>query len=91
MNFCERLQRAVELTVTAGYHLDKEAFDFLNEASVTIDPVEIVRKALAKIESLKEKPLFIERSLLEEIAKKPKGVESSHPEQKMKATLSPQV
>lgn len=91
MNFSEKLQRAVELTITAGYHLNKEAFEFLSEVSVTTDPVEVVSKVLAKIESLKEKPLFIERSLLEEIVKKTKSIESSYPEPKIKEATSLQV
>jgi hypothetical protein len=70
MNTSDKLQRAVELTITAGYQLNKEAFEFLNEISMTEDPVEIVSKALAKIETLKDKPLFIDRSFLEELAKK---------------------
>ncbi|MEM3612230.1 MAG: DNA-directed DNA polymerase II small subunit [Candidatus Bathyarchaeia archaeon] len=76
MSFSEKLQKAVELTIAAGYQLNKEAFEFLNEASATEDPVEIVSKALAKIETLKDKPLFIERSLLEELVKKPERVET---------------
>lgn len=70
MNFSEKLRKAVELTIEAGYQLDKGAFEFLNEVSTTEDPVEIVSKALTKIEALQEKPLFIERSLLEELTKK---------------------
>lgn len=77
MNAPEKLQRAVELTITAGYQLNKEAFEFLNEISITEDPVEIVSKALAKIETLEDKPLFIERSFLEELVKKPEQVEST--------------
>jgi DNA polymerase II small subunit len=72
----EKLQKAVELTIAAGYQLNKEAFEFLNEASITEDPVEIVSKALAKIETLKDKPLFIERSFLEELVKKPERIEA---------------
>jgi DNA polymerase II small subunit/DNA polymerase delta subunit B len=72
----EKLQKAVELTIAAGYQLNKEAFEFLNEASITEDPVEIVSKALAKIETLKNKPLFIERSFLEELVKKPERIEA---------------
>ncbi len=77
MNSLERLQRAVELTIAAGYQLNKEAFEFLNDVAAIEDPVEIVSKALAKIETLKEKPLFIERSFLEELVKKPERIAAS--------------
>ncbi|MEM3616747.1 MAG: DNA-directed DNA polymerase II small subunit [Candidatus Bathyarchaeia archaeon] len=91
MSFYEKLQKAVELTIAAGYQLNKEAFEFLNEASATEDPIEIVSKALAKIETLKEKPLFIERSLLEEFLKKPERVENSHLAPQIKEETSSQV
>jgi DNA polymerase II small subunit len=78
----EKLQKAVELTIAAGYQLNKEAFEFLNEASIIEDPVEIVSKALAKIETLKDKPLFIERSFLEELVKKPERIEANRVEPK---------
>ncbi|RJS79142.1 DNA-directed DNA polymerase II small subunit [Candidatus Bathyarchaeota archaeon] len=64
MNEMDKLQKAVELTVAAGYQLDKEAFEFLS--SVAEDPTEVIRKLLKKIEEGKEKPLFIGRQLLEE-------------------------
>ncbi|MEM3565363.1 MAG: DNA-directed DNA polymerase II small subunit [Candidatus Bathyarchaeia archaeon] len=77
MSSSEKLQKAVELTIAAGYQLNKEAFEFLNEASATEDPIEIMSKALAKIETLKDKPLFIERSLLEELVRKAERIEGS--------------
>lgn len=71
MNETEKLQKAVALTVAAGYQLDKEAFDLLNAVAATEDPTQIVSRAIQKIETHKEKPLFINRSLLEELIKKP--------------------
>jgi DNA polymerase II small subunit len=65
----EKLQKAVELTIEAGYQLNKEAFEFLSGLAATEDPAEIISRALRKIETLKEKPLFIERSLLEPLVK----------------------
>jgi len=91
MTISEKLQKAVELTIAAGYQLNKEAFEFLNEASATEDPVEIISKALAKIETLKDKPLFIERSLLEELVKKPESIESPHLAQQVNEGASQQV
>lgn len=67
----ERLQKAVELTIAAGYQLNKDAFDFLTLISATEDPVDVINKALEKINGLKEKPLFIGRTFLEELVKKP--------------------
>jgi len=71
MSETERLQKAVELTIAAGYQLNKEAFDFLSAVATTEDPREIVSKALQKMKDLKEKPLFIDRSFLEQLVKRP--------------------
>jgi DNA polymerase II small subunit len=77
----ERLQKAVELTIAAGYQLNKEAFEFLSTIAAREDPVEIISKALKKFDTLKDKPLFIEKGLLEEFAKEPKSVESLPPQE----------
>jgi len=42
----ERLQRAVALTMRAGYQLETEAFDFLKAFAQTGDPVRLVEEAL---------------------------------------------
>ncbi|MEM2994624.1 MAG: DNA-directed DNA polymerase II small subunit [Candidatus Bathyarchaeia archaeon] len=76
----EKLQRAVELTIEAGYQLDKEAFEFLSSLAATKDPAEIISKALKKIESLKEKPLFIERSLLEPLVREHEPTKEAFPQ-----------
>ncbi|MEM1565705.1 MAG: DNA-directed DNA polymerase II small subunit [Candidatus Bathyarchaeia archaeon] len=78
----ERLQKAVELTIIAGYQLNRDAFEFLNIIATTTDPVDIMVKALEKIRGLKDRPLFIERTFLEELVKKPEPSENS---------LSPQI
>jgi len=70
MSETEKLQKAVEFTIEAGYQLDKEAFDFLSLVSGTEDLTELMSKAIQKIETLKKKPLFIGRSLLEELLKR---------------------
>ncbi|MDH5754910.1 MAG: hypothetical protein OEY95_06895, partial [Candidatus Bathyarchaeota archaeon] len=72
MSETEKLQKAVELTIAAGYQLNKEAFEFLGTVAATEDPTEIMRKAIQKIEDLKEKPLFIDRSFLEQLVKEQK-------------------
>lgn len=61
----DKLQKAVETTIAAGYQLDKEAFDFLSAVAMTDDPTVIMYRALQKIEALEEKPLFICKSFLE--------------------------
>jgi len=78
----EKLQKAVELTISAGYQLNKDAFEFLNVIAATEDPVDFMSKALEKISGLKDKPLFIERAFLEELVKKP---------ELMKDSVSPQI
>jgi DNA polymerase II small subunit len=65
----ERLQRAVSFTIAAGYQLDKEAFEFLNAISQREDPLSLMEEVIRKIKGLSEKPLFIDRSFLEEIVK----------------------
>lgn len=77
MNETEKLQKAVTLTVAAGYQLDKEAFDLLSAAAATEDPTQIISKAIQKIETGKEKLLFINRSLLEELIKKPESTKEN--------------
>jgi len=63
----ERLQKAVYSALEAGYQLDKEAFNFLEKLSKTEDPITIIEQAVKKAEALSQKPLFIGRSLLEEL------------------------
>jgi len=71
MSETEKLQKAIEVTIAAGYQLNKEAFEFLSMIAATEDPAEIISKAIKKIEGLKEKPLFIDRSFLEQLVKEP--------------------
>lgn len=65
----EKLQKAVSHIIAAGYQLDKEAFDFLDILSQTEDPIKLTEEALKKIEALSQKPMFIGKTFLEEIAK----------------------
>jgi DNA polymerase II small subunit len=84
MNDAGKLQKAVGLTIAAGYQLNKEAFEFLKVIAATEDPAEVISKAIQKIEGLKEKPLFIDRSLLEELVEKSEQVKEvviQHPEE----------
>ena len=61
------LQKAVEMTMAAGYQIDREAFDFLTAVAKLDDPSALITKTLQKIESLQEKPMFIGKSLLEAV------------------------
>jgi DNA polymerase II small subunit len=63
----EHLQKAVSSALEAGYQLDKEAFNFLEKLSKTEDPIAIIEKVVKKARTLSQKPLFINRSLLEEL------------------------
>ncbi|MDH7477262.1 MAG: DNA-directed DNA polymerase II small subunit [Candidatus Bathyarchaeota archaeon] len=88
----EKLHKAVELTIEAGYQLDKEAFEFLSRLAATEDPTEIVNKAIQRIGMLTEKPLFIGRSFLEELIKEQKPPEEAflqqiEPSQKIQETV----
>ncbi|MEM4473631.1 MAG: DNA-directed DNA polymerase II small subunit [Candidatus Bathyarchaeia archaeon] len=65
----ERLQKALEITISSGYQLSREAFDFLKLVATTEDPVEVINKALETVKIMKNRPLFIERSLLEDVIK----------------------
>lgn len=65
----EKLQKAVELTISAGYQLNKDAFDFLSMVSSTEDPAVIVLRAIKQMNDLEEKPMFLEKRFLEEILK----------------------
>jgi len=67
----KKLLRAIEATISAGYQLNSEAFEFLSTLAATDDPTTIVNMALEKIEELTEKPLFIEKDFLEKLVSKP--------------------
>jgi len=81
MSETEKLQRAIELTIAAGYQINRDAFEFLSTLAITQDPTEIMSKAIHKIEDLKEKPLFIDRSFLEHL------VEPSEPKKEIPTQL----
>ncbi len=68
-----RLQKAVEITIAAGYQMDGEAFEFLSATTAIEDPATLMAKALEKIEFLEEKPMFIGKSLLESVLQKPES------------------
>ena len=67
MQQTEKLQKAVKMTLTAGYQLNKDAFDLLEMLSSIEDPACIIEKVLQKIAELKERPFFIDRNFIEEL------------------------
>jgi DNA polymerase II small subunit len=66
----ENLQKAIEATIAAGYQLNSEAFEFLNQTSETTDPVDVMNLALQQLECLQQKPFFIDRVFLEALVQK---------------------
>jgi len=71
----ERLQRAIQATIAAGYQLDSEAFSFLSAIASTDDPAEVMKKAVQRIETLGTKPTFIDKDFLEATVRKPETAE----------------
>lgn len=94
MSETEKLQKAVELAIAAGYQLNKDAFEFLSAISTADDPTKMIHKALRRIEDLAEKPFFIDKNLLEQLLKESEPTReivaepSEHPTQ---TTPEPQV
>lgn len=86
----ERLQKAVETIIAAGYQLNSEAFQFLYQASATDNPITLINKALQRIEELPEKPLFIDRNFLESLLKQPDIIEKEQEQLRSKKEESPQ-
>jgi DNA polymerase II small subunit len=71
MSAQEKLQRAIQAIMAAGYQLNSEAFEFLIQNAETNDPITITNLALEKIDALQDKPMFIERVFLEALIQQP--------------------
>ncbi len=71
MSAQEKLQRAIQATIAAGYQLNSEAFEYLCQNCETNDPVNIMNLALERIQALQDKPMFIERAFLEALQQQP--------------------
>lgn len=67
MDAQEKLQRAIEATIAAGYQLKSDAFEFLSQNAVANDPESFMTLALKKIDTLQDKPMFIEKRFLEAV------------------------
>ncbi|MCW4002512.1 MAG: DNA-directed DNA polymerase II small subunit [Candidatus Bathyarchaeota archaeon] len=73
MSTQEKLQRAIQATIAAGYQLNSEAFEYLCQNSESQDPLSIMNIALEKLQEQQEKPMFIERAFLEALLQQPKA------------------
>jgi len=71
MNKEEKLQKAIEETISAGYQLDSEAFEFLSQNSDMTDPIGFMNLAIRRIQDLQEKPIFIDKVFLETLLSQP--------------------
>jgi DNA polymerase II small subunit len=91
MNEREKLQKAIEITISAGYQLNQEAFAFLRALSATGDPMVIMEAVVQKIEELPEKPFFIDRGFLETILEEPEDTRQTYqPEREQHSTAESQ-
>jgi DNA polymerase II small subunit len=75
MNNKERLQRAIYKTIKSGYQINSDAYEFLTKSSIKKDPIEIINLAIKKLNELESKPLFIDRTILEQIILQHKKIE----------------
>src|SRR3990170_1389689 len=64
----EKLQKAIETSIAAGYQIDCQAFDFLSLIAATDDPTTLINKAIQRIEELEERPMFIGKSFLQQLS-----------------------
>ncbi len=76
----EKLRKAVAATISAGYQLNSEAFEFLNTAYDN-DPLELMNSVLDRLQELDDKPFFIDRSFLESIVQKAEHIEQTQTQQ----------
>jgi DNA polymerase II small subunit len=65
----ERLQKAIEATIIAGYQLSSDAFEYLCHSCDGTDPLAIMNMVLHEMKSLKDKPFFIEKIFLENMVR----------------------
>jgi hypothetical protein len=59
MSAQEKLQKAIQATIAAGYQLNSEAFEYLSQNCGTNDPENVMNLALERIQELQDKPMFI--------------------------------
>jgi len=87
----EKLQKAIETAIAAGYQLSSEAFEFLSQNSETTDPLDIVNIALQKLANLQDKPFFIDRIFLEALIHQlsARALSASQPQQQQNVEDQP--
>jgi DNA polymerase II small subunit len=71
MSTNEKLQKAIEATIAAGYQLDSEAFEFLSQNSDLTNPIAVINLALERLTNLQEKPFFIDKVFLQNLLQQP--------------------
>jgi len=71
MSTQEKLQSAIKTIIAAGYQMNREAFEFLIQNAETSDPVTMMNLALRRIDTLADKPIFIEKEFLEALVQQP--------------------
>ncbi len=77
----EKLQKAIEATITAGYQLNSEAYEFLSQNLGANDPEDLMNLALHRIADLEEKPFFIDKAFLETLVQDLTPVIETHTQQ----------
>lgn len=86
----EKLHRAIQATIAAGYQLNSEAFELLSQNA---DPEGIMNLALQRLESFQDKPFFIDRvfleSLLQQLVIPAESVRENEPEAPQNAVVEP--
>jgi DNA polymerase II small subunit len=71
MQETEKLEKVVKMIITAGYQLNKDAFDLLDMLLATDDPETVVSKVIRKTNKLDEKPYFLDRRFVETLLEEP--------------------
>lgn len=61
----EALKKVVDIVISSGFQIDKEAFEFLKNLEGDQDPILLINKALKRIKDEKIETPFITRELLE--------------------------
>ena len=61
MSAQDKLQKAIETAIIAGYQLNSEAFEFLIQNADNMNPEKVMNLVLAQVELMQNKPIFIDR------------------------------
>lgn len=80
MNSKKQLQRAIIKTIKSGYQINSEAFDFLSKTTFKEDPLKIINIVLERLNQLDNKPLFIDKIMLEQCVVQTKTIKKFNQE-----------